>query len=505
VTAIHKHYTVEEWKKWAEGPGKDVMDYVAVSTGILQKDMDKLAEIIKAVPTVRMICIDVANGYSEAFVQCIRDVRKTYPQVTIMAGNVVTKEMTEELIFSGADVIKVGIGPGSVCTTRKQTGVGYPQLSAVLECADAAHGLGGRIVSDGGCTCPGDVCKAFGAGADFVMLGTRTLVPLLTEAEAISDSILKLLQLYEQMIKLSVPRSCPRYKVIPKMHVLLHIVEDVVETRWNYRHYHCFIEGDVIGQLKDLTVKLPKADVFSHIGDGKRLMLMRWEALMMQLMLMMLPFRRQQMQLMLMMLAFKPGRVAHWHQEMRLTLRGSHIPRRQEVQLMLMMLALRLGILAYWQQDMHLMLMMLAGIQVHWQWAMQLMLMNSSARATRDAARAHDAGLQTGGRVFMRKGGGMLAGHEECAGEVSEENGHFFKVFYGMSSDTAMKKHSGGVAEYRSSEGKTVKVPYRGPIDETIRDLQGGVRSACTYVGASTLRELPKRTTFIRCTQQLNN
>lgn len=271
VTAIHKHYTVEEWKKWAEGPGKDVMDYVAVSTGILQKDMDKLAEIIKAVPTVRMICIDVANGYSEAFVQCIRDVRKTYPQVTIMVGNVVTKEMTEELIFSGADVIKVGIGPGSVCTTRKQTGVGYPQLSAVLECADAAHGLGGRIVSDGGCTCPGDVCKAFGAGADFVMLG------------------------------------------------------------------------------------------------------------------------------------------------------------------------------------------------------------------------------------------GMLAGHEECAGEVSEENGHFFKVFYGMSSDTAMKKHSGGVAEYRSSEGKTVKVPYRGPIDETIRDLQGGVRSACTYVGASTLRELPKRTTFIRCTQQLNN
>eukprot|EP00434_Breviolum_minutum_P022039 symbB.v1.2.019455.t1/scaffold1592.1/size133026/5 len=101
--------------------------------------------------------------------------------------------------------------------------------------------------------------------------------------------------------------------------------------------------------------------------------------------------------------------------------------------------------------------------------------------------------------------GGMLAGHEECAGETIEENGHFFKVFYGMSSDTAMKKHSGGVAEYRSSEGKTVKVPYRGPIDETIRDLQGGVRSACTYVGASTLRELPKRTTFIRCTQQLNN
>lgn len=271
ITAIHKHYSVEQWKNWAEGPGKEILGFVAVSTGILEKDMEKLAQIIKAVPGINMVCIDVANGYSEAFVQCIREVRKTYPKVTIMAGNVVTKEMTEELIFSGADVIKVGIGPGSVCTTRKQTGVGYPQLSAVLECADAAHGLGGRIVSDGGCTCPGDVCKAFGAGADFVMLG------------------------------------------------------------------------------------------------------------------------------------------------------------------------------------------------------------------------------------------GMLAGHEECAGETLEENGHFFKVFYGMSSDTAMKKHSGGVAEYRSSEGKTVKVPYRGPIDETIRDLQGGVRSACTYVGASTLRELPKRTTFIRCTQQLNN
>merc|ERR1719502_179672 len=118
-----------------------------------------------------MICIDVANGYSESFLMCIRQVRSRYPRHTIIAGNVVTGEMTEELILSGADIVKVGIGPGSVCTTRKQTGVGYPQLSAVMECADAAHGLGGRIVSDGGCTCPGDVAKALGAGADFVMLG----------------------------------------------------------------------------------------------------------------------------------------------------------------------------------------------------------------------------------------------------------------------------------------------------------------------------------------------
>merc|ERR1719281_633659 len=101
--------------------------------------------------------------------------------------------------------------------------------------------------------------------------------------------------------------------------------------------------------------------------------------------------------------------------------------------------------------------------------------------------------------------GGMLAGHDECTGDVVEENGQHFKVFYGMSSDTAMKKHAGGVAEYRSSEGKTVKVPYRGPVDETIRDILGGMRSACTYVGASELKQLPKRTTFIRVTQQLNN
>jgi len=270
LTAIHKHYTVDQWKAWATGSGKDAVRFAAISTGILPRDIEKLGELLKAVPDVSMVCIDVANGYSEAFVQCIRDVRAKWPELTIMAGNVVTKEMTEELIFSGADIIKVGIGPGSVCTTRKQTGVGYPQLSAVLECADAAHGLDGLIVSDGGCTCPGDICKAFGGGADFVMLG------------------------------------------------------------------------------------------------------------------------------------------------------------------------------------------------------------------------------------------GMLAGHDESGGDVIEENGEFFKVFYGMSSDTAMQKHAGGVAEYRSSEGKTVKVPYRGPVDETIRDCLGGLRSACTYVGASELRELSKRTTFIRVTQQLN-
>jgi GMP reductase len=270
LTAIHKHYTVEQWTAWAKGSGKDAVPYVAVSIGILPRDMEKLEQVLVAVPEIPMICLDVANGYAEAFVNAVRDVRAKYPEKTIMAGNVVTKEMTEELIFSGADIVKVGIGPGSVCTTRKQTGVGYPQLSAVMECADAAHGLKGRVMSDGGCTCPGDVAKAFGAGADFVMLG------------------------------------------------------------------------------------------------------------------------------------------------------------------------------------------------------------------------------------------GMLAGHDECTGEIIQENGEYFKLFYGMSSDTAMQKYAGGVASYRSSEGKTVKVPYRGPIDETVRDILGGVRSTCTYVGAAALRELSKRTTFVRVTQQLN-
>ncbi|GFO25415.1 gmp reductase [Plakobranchus ocellatus] len=268
-TTIHKHYSLEEWKEFAAG-NKATLEHVAASSGISSGDLEKLSAILEAIPEIKFICIDVANGYSEHFVQFVRDVRKKYPEHTILAGNVVTGEMVEELLLSGADIIKVGIGPGSVCTTRKKAGVGYPQLSAVLECADAAHGLGGHIISDGGCTCPGDVSKAFGAGADFVMLG------------------------------------------------------------------------------------------------------------------------------------------------------------------------------------------------------------------------------------------GMLAGHDESGGETIEKNGKKLKLFYGMSSATAMKKHAGGVAEYRASEGKTVTIPYRGPVEQTVQDILGGVRSTCTYVGASKLKELSRRTTFIRVTQQLN-
>lgn len=270
LTAIHKHYSAEEWKTFLDGKDDDIYDRIMVSTGTSQEDFDKLGLILTNNPKLEFICIDVANGYAEAFVEFVRRVRDAHPTKTIVAGNVVTGEMVEELLISGADIVKVGIGPGSVCTTRIKTGVGYPQLSAVIECADAGHGLGGRIISDGGCVCAGDIAKAFGGGADFVMLG------------------------------------------------------------------------------------------------------------------------------------------------------------------------------------------------------------------------------------------GMLAGHDESGGELIEMDGQQYKKFYGMSSATAMDKHAGGVAEYRASEGKTVEVPYRGPVIETVKDVLGGVRSACTYVGASALKELTKRTTFIRVQEQEN-
>ncbi|RYJ39142.1 GMP reductase [Flavobacterium anhuiense] len=269
-TAIHKHYTLEEWNNFLKNATPDFYDYIAVSTGTGKEDFEKIEKIISANPLLKFICIDVANGYSEHFVQFLKKTRKQYPDKIIIAGNVVTGEMTEELLLAGADIVKVGIGPGSVCTTRVKTGVGYPQLSAIIECADAAHGLGGHIISDGGCTTPGDVAKAFGAGADFVMLG------------------------------------------------------------------------------------------------------------------------------------------------------------------------------------------------------------------------------------------GMLAGHTESGGELIEVNGEKFKQFYGMSSKTAMDKHAGGVAEYRASEGKTVQVPFKGEVIYTVLDILGGIRSTCTYVGASRLKELTKRTTFIRVSEQEN-
>lgn len=270
LTAIHKHYTEQQWQDFIATTEPQVLDHAMVSSGASNRDFVKLQHILSLSPQLRFICIDVANGYFEHFTDFVKIVRETFPTHIICAGNVVTGEMVEELLLAGADIIKVGIGPGSVCTTRVKTGVGYPQLSAIIECADAAHGLGGQIVGDGGCTCPGDVSKAFGGGADFVMLG------------------------------------------------------------------------------------------------------------------------------------------------------------------------------------------------------------------------------------------GMLAAHEECEGELLEHDGQHFMRFYGMSSSTAMKRHSGGVAQYRAAEGKTVELPFRGPVSETVQDILGGVRSTCTYVGAGHLKELTKRTTFIRVTEQEN-
>ena len=151
-SCIHKHYTIEEWNNFLKNAPIDIFSYIAISTGTGKNDAEKVSEIIKTNPQLQFICIDVANGYSEHFVNFVRQMRKRFPEKVIIAGNVVTGEMVEELLLEGADIVKVGIGPGSVCTTRVKTGVGYPQLSAIIECADAAHGLGGHIISDGGCT-----------------------------------------------------------------------------------------------------------------------------------------------------------------------------------------------------------------------------------------------------------------------------------------------------------------------------------------------------------------
>ena len=269
-TAVHKHYSIEEWIIFAKNTSIEVLQNIAVSSGTSKTDAEKVKQICDAIPQLNFICIDVANGYSEHFVEFVKAMRKEHPHKIIIAGNVVTGEMVEELLLDGADIIKVGIGPGSVCTTRVKTGVGYPQLSAIIECADAAHGMGGQIIADGGCKIPGDVAKAFGAGADFVMLG------------------------------------------------------------------------------------------------------------------------------------------------------------------------------------------------------------------------------------------GMLAGHAESGGELIEKEGKQFKAFYGMSSETAMNKHAGGVANYRASEGKTVEIPFKGKVEDTVTDILGGIRSTCTYVGARRLKELTKRTTFIRVNEQEN-
>ena len=174
LTALHKFYTKEELVKFFLQEKNE--QYTFYSMGISEDDFAKFRNTyidLDMNGKLPMICIDVANGYTEKFISVIKKVREFVGHNTIiMAGNVVTPEMTIEIIRSGADIVKVGIGSGSVCTTRKIAGVGYPQLSAVLECANAAHSQGGHICSDGGIVQIADIAKAFGAGADFVMCGS---------------------------------------------------------------------------------------------------------------------------------------------------------------------------------------------------------------------------------------------------------------------------------------------------------------------------------------------
>ena len=169
ITCIAKHYNSDS-DNWWKLPYEKNTNTLCVMGGIADWDMEQTINIYNNTRPA-FIGLDVANGYTISFVDAVKKLRDACPDATIIAGNVVTADMTQELILSGADIIKVGVGPGSVCTTRIKTGVGYPQLSAVMECADAAHGLDGHIIADGGCNNSGDIAKAFAGGADFVMIG----------------------------------------------------------------------------------------------------------------------------------------------------------------------------------------------------------------------------------------------------------------------------------------------------------------------------------------------
>ena len=175
MTVITKSTTLEQWKQ-AVGTGLRLQS-VSVCTGtniIWDKDASDyktMQDVLTNFPDVKFITVDVANAYHQNFVDFVKRIRDEYPEKIIIAGNVVTPEMTEELIINGADVVKIGIGPGSVCTTRTMAGVGIPQFSAIVECSDAANGVDGHIMADGGCVYPGDIAKALGGGAHMVMIG----------------------------------------------------------------------------------------------------------------------------------------------------------------------------------------------------------------------------------------------------------------------------------------------------------------------------------------------
>ena len=184
-TCLHKHYSFEEIKEFLEKYKNEEIefkmgnenciayfnDYIFVSTGIKDGDYEKICKVLD-LDICKNLCIDIANGYIPKLLDFVKKIREQYPNLIIMVGNVVTGDMVQDIILSGADIVKVGIGPGANCTTRKQTGCGRPQLSAVIECAEAAHAVDGMVCADGGITCVGDINKAYGAGADFIMVGS---------------------------------------------------------------------------------------------------------------------------------------------------------------------------------------------------------------------------------------------------------------------------------------------------------------------------------------------
>lgn len=184
-TCLQKHYTFDELKAFLEKHQSENIikevngvkvitsfrDYVFLSTGIKDGDYEKICKVLD-LRYCKNLCIDIANGYIPKLLDFVKKIRSQYPDLKIMVGNVVTGDMVQDLILAGADMVKVGIGPGANCTTRKETAIGRPQLSAVIECAEAAHAVDGLICADGGITCVGDINKAYGAGADFVMVGS---------------------------------------------------------------------------------------------------------------------------------------------------------------------------------------------------------------------------------------------------------------------------------------------------------------------------------------------
>ena len=247
ITTFHKYYTVEEYQEFFATFNNP--DYVCYTLGIREKDLNQLEQMIEKdlMKYFSFICLDVPNGYLERFKEVVKLIRKKCPEHIIIAGNVVTNEMTEELILAGADIVKVGIGPGSACTTRKMTGVGYPQLSAIIECADAAHGLANQqwywlVIADGWQQHPSCVAKAFCAGGDFNMFGSM----FSGYAENPGETVEKNGKKYKYYIGSSSNKAMKENYGKKDAHRASEWRETLIPIKWSI---HDFI-GDLFGSLR---------------------------------------------------------------------------------------------------------------------------------------------------------------------------------------------------------------------------------------------------------------